>query len=357
MENRIRAIALYLPQFHPIPENDEWWGKGFTEWTNVGKAKRLFPGHYQPRVPSELGYYDLRVPETREAQAQLAREAGIEGFAYWHYWFGNGRMLLERPFREVLASGKPDFPFCLSWANHSWYDKTWNNKGSDRLLIEQLYPGVEDYKRHFEYVLPAFKDPRYIRIDGKPLFCIYAPFATVEIKTFMACWRELAVSAGLPGIYFLALAHGMDELSKEKDFPYDAVSYDPLSDFRYGGRGISDYLSAAAHHLFGIPKIQSYSAYVDYFKKRFPCGKGYVPVVNPNFDHTPRSGKQAVTLVGSTPERFRDLVETAGTEPYLPDSGLLILRSWNEWAEGNYLEPDMRFGRRYLDAVADVLKK
>ena len=154
---KARVIALYLPQFHPIPENDAWWGKGFTEWTNVAKAKPLFKGHYQPHIPADLGFYDLRLPEVREAQAELAREAGIEGFCYWHYWFGNGRRLLERPFNEVLESGKPDFPFCLAWANHSWSSNSWK-KGfalqKNTLLLEQTYPGEQDYIDHFHAVLP-----------------------------------------------------------------------------------------------------------------------------------------------------------------------------------------------------------
>lgn len=166
---KVRVIAFYLPQFHPTPENDKWWGKGFTEWTNVGKAKPLFKGHYQPKVPADLGYYDLRVPETRREQAELARQYGIEGFCYWHYWFGNGRQLLQRPFQEVLASGEPDFPFCLAWANHSWEDKQFNKEGGNKMLMEQLYPGDEDYIAHFNAVLPAFKDPRYIRVNGEAL--------------------------------------------------------------------------------------------------------------------------------------------------------------------------------------------
>ena len=158
-----RVIALYLPQFHPIPENDKWWGPGFTEWMNVVKGKPLFKGHVQPKIPADLGFYDLRLPETREAQAQLAREAGIEGFCYYHYWFG-GKQLLERPFNEVLSSGKPDFPFCLCWANHSWSNKTWNRKSNlqaNSMLIEQTYPGDEDDREHFMNVLPAFKDKRF----------------------------------------------------------------------------------------------------------------------------------------------------------------------------------------------------
>ena len=178
---KARVLAYYLPQFHPIPENDEWWGKGFTEWTNVGKAKPLFPGHYQPHVPADLGYYDLRVPETREAQAQMAREYGIEGFVYWHYWFGNGKRLLERPFNEVLESGKPDFPFALAWANETWSGFYHGLRDEKQILIEQTYPGEEDYIAHFNALLPAFKDKRYITCDGKPIFVIYHIFYDVCI--------------------------------------------------------------------------------------------------------------------------------------------------------------------------------
>ena len=181
MKGPIKVIAFYLPQFHPVKENDEWWGSGFTEWHNVVKAKPLFRGHYQPKLPADLSFYDLRLPETREAQAQLAREAGVYGFCYWHYWFGNGKRLLERPFDEVVASGKPDFPFCLAWANHSWYAKTWDPNKPDRLLIEQLYPGKEDNEKHFYKVLPAFKVPSYSmpvlpKIRTSLGICILIPF-------------------------------------------------------------------------------------------------------------------------------------------------------------------------------------
>ena len=356
MNKRIRAIALYLPQFHPVPENDLWWGKGFTEWTNVGKAKKLFPGHQQPRVPTELGYYDLRVPETREAQAEMARDAGVEGFAYWHYWFGNGKTLLERPFREVLRSGKPDYPFCLAWANHSWYDKTWNKNGTDRLLIEQTYPGEADYERHFLYVLDALRDPRYIRVEGKPLFMIYAPCDSPRINVFMACWRKLALQHGLPGIFFLALAHWRKELDNMTYFSYDAVSFDPLADFRFDRHSLKSVFFAGLSKVFGIPKIQWYKDYVDFFERNFPMGHDYIPTVNPNYDHTPRSGKYGVTLVGDSPEVFDSLLQIAMRQEYLGKYNMLILRSWNEWAEGNYLEPDMRFGGRYLDVLKKNLK-
>lgn len=166
-----KIIAYYLPQYHPFPENDKWWGKGFTEWTNVGKAKPLYRGHYQPKVPTELGYYDLRIPEIRQQQADLAKEAGIFGFCYWHYWFGNKRQLLNEIIDEVIESGKPNFPFCFGWANESWKAKQWNKDGSgDKMLMEQIYGGEQDYREHFEYALKAFKDERYIKIDKMPVF-------------------------------------------------------------------------------------------------------------------------------------------------------------------------------------------
>ena len=194
-----RFIAFYLPQFHPTPENDEWWGKGFTEWKNVVKARPLFRGHEQPKIPSDLGFYDLRVPEVREEQARLAKEAGIEAFCYWHYWFGNGKRLLERPFNEVLESGKPDFPFCLAWANHSWYKKLWdpNAPKKDILLAEQTYPGVEDYVNHFKTLLPAFKDKRYLKVDGKLFFVLYSINDFKDVSLFINTWRTLAKENGL----------------------------------------------------------------------------------------------------------------------------------------------------------------
>ena len=192
---KARVIAYYLPQFHPTPENDKFWGKGFTEWTNVGRARPLFHGHYQPRIPADLGYYDLRMPEIREQQAELAREAGIEGFCYWHYWFGGGKELLERPFNEVVESGKPDFPFCLGWANHTWSTRTWTSSKTgykETIIVEMTYPGDEDHISHFYKYLNAFKDKRYIKVDGKLLFVVFAPRDFVDFPHF----KDLDVIAG-----------------------------------------------------------------------------------------------------------------------------------------------------------------
>src|ERR1700744_6576734 len=195
-EPAARLIAFYLPQFHPIPENDLWWEAGFTEWTNVAKAKPLFQGHRQPRLPSDLGFYDLRVPEVREQQAQLARDSGVEGFCYWHYWF-SGRRVLERPFEEVLASGRPDFPFCLAWANQSWTG-IWHGNPKTK-LISQEYPGIEDQKQHFDWALKAFRDDRYLKVDGRPIFVVYDPGNLPKESSFLDHWRELSAGGGPHG--------------------------------------------------------------------------------------------------------------------------------------------------------------
>ena len=221
--NEIHPIAFYLPQYYPIPENDEWWGKGFTEWTNVTKAKPLFEGHKQPHFPADLGYYDLRVPEVREQQAQLAREAGIEGFCYWHYWFGNGKRLLERPFNEVLKSGKPDFPFCLAWANETW-SGIWNGV-SEKVLMKQEYPGLKDYEDHFYTILPAFKDKRYMRVDGKPLFVVYNPDDLPDMKVFCDYFNELAIKNGLKGLHLVANSyHGNPLCFNPYHFGFDSYT-------------------------------------------------------------------------------------------------------------------------------------
>ena len=193
-----KIIAFYLPQFHPFKENDEWWGKGFTEWTNVGKAKSLFRGHQQPKVPADLGYYDLRLPEVRNQQVELAKSAGIYGFCYWHYWFGKGVQLMNRIIDEVHSSESPDFPFCLGWANESWKAKQWNKDGSgDKILVEQTYPDIADFRKHYEYVRELFKDKRYIRYEGKPFFYIYKPLNSPAIKQIILLWNQWIKEDGI----------------------------------------------------------------------------------------------------------------------------------------------------------------
>ena len=343
-----RLIAFYLPQYHPIPENDKWWGKGFTEWTNVAKSKPLFRGHYQPHIPADLGFCDLRVPETRIAQAQMAREYGIEGFCYWHYWFA-GQQLLERPFNEVLESGEPDFPFCVAWANQTW-SGIWHGC-PDRTLIEQTYPDREDYKSHFYALLGAFCDDRYITIDGKKVFIVYKPDDLPDPQRFTDYWRELAVESGLKGLYFIGIIH-KEPWEPEKN-GFDAATTNPPAVIT--SRLYPDFFARVgqklATRLLGFPQIYTYKYVVEHaFRKRTFDSKHY-PCVIPNWDVTPRRGIHGTVLHNSTPELYgRHLREAIGLVAGRPaDRRIIFIKSWNEWAEGNHLEPDLRFGTAYLE--------
>lgn len=358
-KKKIRAIALYLPQFHPIPENDEWWGKGFTEWTNVGRANPQFKGHYQPKVPADLGYYDLRVPESRQAQADLAKEYGIEGFCYWHYWFGNGKRLLERPFNEVLESGSPDFPFCLGWANHSWKAKTWSPDGVDKVLIEQTYNGLDDYTEHFYSVLSAFQDKRYIRINNKPFFLVWNPDDMPDAPVFIKHWNLLAKKNGLDGIHFVTAAFDLENIEKFISYGFDSVSLDLLTKSLQNRSFIRKSWFRLLRVVKNIPKSMNYNEYAKYFIEKFPISSNIIPAIVPNFDHSPRSGKYGQVLINESPYNFGKLLRGLFSKISVKDSetNIVILRSWNEWAEGNYLEPDLKFGHGFLRILKSELNK
>ena len=355
---KARVLAYYLPQFHPIPENNEWWGKGFTEWTHVGKAKPLFPGHNQPRIPADLGYYDLRLAETREEQAKLAREAGIEGFIYYHYWFGNGKQILERPFKEVLCSGKPNFPFALAWANDSW-SSTMHGLQEGGTLCEQTYPGDEDYRAHFNYVLPAFKDKRYITCEGKPIFMIYLPDCHPEMKHFVELWQMLAKENGLDGIYFIAFSLSRytetdttNYYNRMMDYGFDAVVYENMQPPRTTIPFIKRCILKFMRVVFHWPMIFYYD---DKYMVPELCWQkeNAFPTVIPNWDHTPRSGSRGSVMIGSSPEKFqitmRKYIKKLQSKP--KDKQLIFIKSWNEWGEGNYLEPDTKYGHAWLNAI------
>jgi hypothetical protein len=343
---RARIIAFYLPQFHPIPENDEWWGKGFTEWTNVARARPIYPGHLQPRLPGELGFYDLRVPETRAAQSALAREYGVEGFCYWHYWF-EGRRILERPFQEVLESGEPDLPFCLGWANQTWTG-IWHG-AADKVLIAQTYAGQADARRHFQAVLPAFKDPRYLCVDGRPIFMLHRPTELPESHLFTRLWQDWARAEGLPGVCFLADGDvGLDG----RDYGFDGTLMSNPWRVRYH-RAPSSYESVdMTTRLLGWPKRIPYTDVLRYALAPELRADDF-PMVLPNWDNTPRSGKAGLVITSSTPDLFRQHLEQAiaSVECRPFERRLIFLKSWNEWAEGNFVEPDAVFGRGYLEAI------
>ena len=347
-----RILAFYLPQYHPIPENDKWWGNGFTEWTNVAKATPLFRNHYQPHIPADLGFYDLRVPETRLAQAELAKEYGIAGFCYYHYWF-NSKLLLDRPFNEVLNSGEPDFPFCLCWANENW-TKTWDGKAKE-LLIQQDY-SEEDDREHIRWLIEAFRDQRYIKIDGKPLFLVYAVQDMPDPERTVSIWRAEVEKAGFDGIYLCSVESYMTHIRDPVAFGFDAALDFQPNTMKYKSR-----LSTLARvkralfnkYRYNVWQLFDYGEYVQSVidqevavYKRFPC-------VMPSWDNTPRRGNGATVFINATPRNYQKWL--AGTlkmfKPYSVDENLVFINAWNEWAEGNHLEPCLRWERGYLDAT------
>lgn len=352
-----KIIAFYLPQFHPTPENDKWWGKGFTEWTNVGKAKPLFKGHYQPRVPADLGYYDLRIPEVREQQAELAKEAGIYGFCYWHYWFGNGKRLLEKIWDDVIESGKPNFPICLGWANHSWYAKLWDNRSKDKLLIKQEYPGIEDYTKHFHIALKAFQDKRYIKFENKPVFFIYDPQAVPE--KFLQIWNKLAIENGYNGICFIG------RINKEKSYEeiinkgFDYVIMERMNDVSTK----KNYIERRIHQLINVIRKRPRNCYT--YKESYPyfinekidIKEQFIPTIIPCWDHSPRSIGKGTIFHNSTPDLFalhiRQVLNLYNKKTN--KSPFIFLKSWNEWAEGNYMEPDLKYGKQYIQTLKKEL--
>ncbi len=358
---RPRIIALYLPQYHPFPENDQWWGKGFTEWTNVARARKLFPGHDQPHIPSDLGFYDLRLPEIREQQAELAREAGIEGFCYYEYWFGGGKRLMERPFEEVVSSGKPDYPFCLCWANHSWFKKLWDpkNPGKDILLMEQTYPGIEDYTAHFMTLLPAFKDKRYIRVNGKPFYMIYDGIGFKDARGFIQTWRRLAKEHGLGDFYFVSTDYNSEHYKELKAKGFDAThNVDYVNIYHVSPIWKKACLTIGRKYLH-IPMIYKYKDAIKYMLNPDCRKQDVIPVIVPNWDHTPRSGAKGLVFTNSHPKYFKQLamqaIEMVKHKP--AEEQIIILKSWNEWGEGNYMEPDLKYGHGYIDALAEVIKE
>lgn len=356
----VRVIAFYLPQFHPTENNNKWWGNGFTEWTNVAKAKKLYPGHYQPKIPADLGFYDLRMPEVYEQQAQMAREAGIEGFCYYHYWFSARHQELDLPFKKVVESKAPNFPFCLCWANESWYSKFWNKDGTadKKLLAEQLYLGEKDNEIHFYALLSSFKDDRYMKVDGKLLFLIYNPFGFVNFKEFKSQWNQLAEQNGLPGFYFVAQTLHSDKIDDILALGYDGVNHchrlDNIARFKTLRRVIG-----LIKRVVKIPFVIPYKLAIRNVVEERDYNDNIFPTMMPNWDHTPRSCDGGSVLHNSTPALFKmhaiDLLETARNKP--DSRKIVFLKSWNEWGEGNYMEPDLKYGKGYINALNDAILK
>lgn len=355
-------IAYYLPQFHPIKENDEWWGKGFTEWTNVGKAKSLYRGHNQPRVPADLGYYDLRIPDVREQQVELAKEAGVTGFCYWHYWFDNGFQLMNEIIDDVAASGKPDFPFCLGWANESWKAKQWNKNGKgDRILAEQKYGGETDYRKHYEYVKTLIINKNYIRVSDRPFFLIYKPDDSICIKDIISLWNKWVKEDNISdGFYFVASVDHEENKDKYLKMGFNAVTPAHLQrvDFAFTHlprwiRGIKRIIRnfRVRPMIFRMSDVNKHI-----INDNYDIADNVIPFLLPQWDHTPRSGVKGY-IVKSTPDQFEKQAEIVLRLVKRKQNNIVMLKSWNEWAEGNYMEPDLTWGKEYIKALRNAIDK
>ena len=343
--NTAKALAFYLPQFHPIPENDRWWGKGFTEWTNVTKARPRFPGHYQPHVPTDLGYYDLRLPEVRQAQAQLAREHGIHGFVYYHYWF-NGKRLLERPFDEVLASGSPDFPFALCWANEEW-TRNWDAMTGE-VLMPQEY-SEEDDLAHARYLVNAFKDPRYIKIHGRPVMLIYRTQLLPDPERTFRIWREEAARQGVAEPYLCFVESWGPPKGGPQSYGMDAsVGFMPVT---------GDQIYAPVEGTRGHRLIDYWSSVERQMRRPNPTAYKRFPSVVVSWDNSARRPQNALIFEGASPGLYEKWLDwTVRTVAHVPEEeNYVFILAWNEWAEGNHLEPDKRYGRAWLEATRNIL--
>lgn len=378
-ERKARVIALYLPQFHPTETNDRFWGKGFTEWDNVRRARPLFRGHRQPCLPADLGFYDLRDPKVRAAQAELARRAGVAGFCYWHYWFGGGKETLTLPLDEVVRLGEPDYPFCVGWANHDWTTDSWqrgSRGGSPEKIFEQTYPGEEDEIRHFQRLLPCFRDKRYIRVEGKLLFLVFQPEALPQPKEWMDRWNGLARREGLGGFHFVGLCASLPELRLQDMLRPDALAgadFDRVRAMGFDAVMSTNYKYAelktggALHKAFygAMRRVKPglllekyrYGRIVRHFYTPADRRQDVYPQLLAGWDRSPRSGRQAIVYAGRSPRDFEDAarlcLDCVKDKP--PEKRVVFLNSWNEWGEGAYVEPDQQFGTQFLDALRRVL--
>lgn len=338
-----RFIAFYLPQFHPIPENDKWWGKGFTEWTNVTKAKPLFSSHYQPHLPTDFGFYDLRVRNTRRDQIHVAKEYGIDGFCYHYYWF-SGTRLLNQPLDDMLSDPHSDMPFCLCWANENW-TRRWDGAEREILIAQQYLP--EDALEFIKSVAPFFADSRYIRINGALLLVVYCPQHISESKRILTIWREYCRTAGYGEIHIAAaLIYGNEDYVK---YGFDSGVEFPPHNSKY--KNIADTLPF--HEAFQGTVIAYPTIAQTYLDRKYQQANVFRSVI-PSWDNTARTGNRAFIVIGGTPENYEYWLAEAirrTRQDFPGQERLIFINAWNEWAEGCHLEPDRKYGRRYLEAT------
>lgn len=369
----MKIITFYLPQFHEIPENNEWWGKGFTEWVNVKKAQPLYEGHEQPRVPLNENYYNLLDPNVQVWQAKIAKEYGVYGFCYYHYWF-NGKLLLEKPMENMLKNRDIDIPFCVCWANEPW-TRAW--VGETKVLIPQLYGEKREWKEHFDYLLPFFKDSRYICDDGKPLVVIYRPEVIECLNEMLDYWNELAIQKGFEGLTYAYQNIDFD-LKADKDdsrFKYN-IEFQPLYARHDMFKNNHKYIKALRRKVaafveknFGFDLMRygvgffnksnqiSYDEAWNKILTRKPETEKNVPGAFVGWDNTPRKGECGEIFVGDTPEKFEKyLTQQIIRAKNIYSKDMIFMYAWNEWAEGGYLEPDTRSGYKNLEAIKNALK-
>lgn len=375
MNSDIKVIPVYLPQFHRIPENDKWWGEGFTEWVNVKNARPLFDGHYQPRVPLNHNYYDLSDLETLRWQCRIAKKHGIYGFAMYHYWF-NGHLLLEKPMEMLRDNKDIDINYCISWANHDWNDSWKASAGSVRTLIAHDFDDEDDWVNHFNYMLSFFKDPRYIKEEGMPLLIIYVPQLIKKINKMLDLWTEMARKAGFPGIKYVyqSVTACMDYSWDRSRFSYGIQFHPGYVQYMTGNLWKRLWFSSVVKYsrrikfILGIkrglaPQERKQVKKVDYdsdWKKILdlkPENESMLPSAVVDWDNTPRKKEAGWCYTGQSAEKFKyyfsQLVDKAKRD-YHTDK--IFVFAWNEWAEGGYLEPDEKNGYAYLEAIRDCIK-
>jgi GT2 family glycosyltransferase len=346
--DQVRLIAFYLPQYHPIPENDHWWGKGFTEWTNVTKAVPNFVGHYQPRLPADLGFYDLRLPEVREEQAALARQYNIYGFCYYYYWFA-GKRLLNRPLDEVVQSGRPDFPFCVCWANENW-SRRWDGLDAEILIAQEH--SDEDDLNFIKTLESALRDRRYIRIDGRPLLLIYQPSLLPDAARTAEIWRRYCREAGVSEPYLTAV-QSLGFTDNPHDFGFDATVEFPPHAMAVLAERPGEMLNPDFQGRF-----YDYVATAEFFMNRPPMPYPFFRTAMPSWDNTARRQDTSDIFLNAEPEYYERWLKRLVDETRWfrqDDERLVFVNAWNEWAEGNYLEPDRQCGHRYLEATRNAL--
>ncbi|MCB5816392.1 glycoside hydrolase family 99-like domain-containing protein [Lacticaseibacillus paracasei] len=361
----MKIIAFYLPQFHSFPENDAWWGKGFTEWTNTRKTVPQYKGHYEPREPLHDNYYNLLNNDVFRWQIDLAHKYGVYGFCFYHYWFGENHKLMQQPLENFLKDKTLDQKFCISWANETW-SRRWNGSDKD-VLIEQDYGSKETWQRHFEYLLPFFKDSRYINVDGKPLFILYKPEIFPEYRNMFKMWDRLAKENGLSGLTFAI--QGAEWNTSEggtSQFGDYRIMYEPgytgtqkriSKGLRFGATSLYFKLKSKLNRRSNV-QFRSYDAYCKNIIRRRVHSKNIFPGLFVNWDNTPRRGSEGSSFIGSSPKKFEtylsQLIQKARNQY---NSEYIFVNAWNEWAEGCYLEPDKKFGYGYLEAIRNALRQ